>query len=372
MTRTRKKGFTLVELLVVIAIIAVLISILLPALSRARESANTTQCESNLRQIGQGVALYESANLGAIPASVIFSGMILRGGQQYGPNGTQAASDIWSQGYISWTSVVYNSTGLKVNDPTFSQDYGWDIFKCPDMDKGGVAPANTFAANHDYPAVNEAPSIGGVLAEDAQAPRLAYMLNEALSPRGRFGKGVPSKTVNSPYHYVTVGRVKNSGGIILASENWGLQSLMLTKDQITGLVTCSNSRRPVSGVSVTLSQANGANISTPPSAENLYTSTNPGAFVPATVAQILPDPSGSSAWTTGNIETTLDFVGRIHGGNKKLGTISGPNGTVITGWDMRTTNFLYLDGHVENKNISETVGPNNKNEWGDKFYDLTN
>jgi len=63
------KGFTLIELLVVIAIIGILAGILLPVLSRARESARKTQCMSNVKQIGMGLIMYANENSETFPSS---------------------------------------------------------------------------------------------------------------------------------------------------------------------------------------------------------------------------------------------------------------------------------------------------------------
>ena len=68
----RRKGYTLVELIVVIGILAVVASILFPALSAAKDRANAAVCTSNLHQLGLGMELYHADN-GVYPAPMVTS-----------------------------------------------------------------------------------------------------------------------------------------------------------------------------------------------------------------------------------------------------------------------------------------------------------
>jgi prepilin-type N-terminal cleavage/methylation domain-containing protein/prepilin-type processing-associated H-X9-DG protein len=361
----QKQAFTLVELLVVIGIIALLISILLPALNRARAAANTIKCSSNLRSIGQGFMMYESTFKGVLPPSVVYYGMQLDEAtppnQKVVFNGTTSASPIG--GYIHWSSLITNPA-FDQTDRNFQSLTGWEAFQCPALDNGGVCPANTYASNLDA-GLSEDSSIAGVV--DLQAPRLAYTANEALCPRGRLGLGASGTAYTNPYHFVQASRVPNSAEVVLATELWGISTMESTTAQGGGTGTVSNSRRGVSGFGLPESVANLPGTAGLTSMDKAYVTTAPQYFAQATTADMVADPSANQSWVTSStIQTTLNFVGRNHG-LKKGGVVAGPNGA-IGGWDTRTTNFLYLDGHVETKNIADTVYPNN--QWGTQFYSL--
>lgn len=63
----RNRGFTLTELLVIVGVVALLIGILLPALSRAREASRRTQCLANLHTLAQGLIQYAANNNDQLP-----------------------------------------------------------------------------------------------------------------------------------------------------------------------------------------------------------------------------------------------------------------------------------------------------------------
>jgi prepilin-type N-terminal cleavage/methylation domain-containing protein len=99
----KKRAFTLVELLVVIAIIAMLLAILIPSLSKAKEKARQIVCASQEKQNGLGFVVYSSEYSGKIPLTLFMSGK-----SSYSPPVSVVGTSNTSQIHPSWSYDIFH------------------------------------------------------------------------------------------------------------------------------------------------------------------------------------------------------------------------------------------------------------------------
>ncbi len=129
-----RSGFTLIELLVVIAIIAILAAMLLPALAKAKEKAQTTHCLNQLKQLNLCWVMYSGDN----------QELLVRNWSV----GNQAAPCSWIQGDASMDAPATQTNNIR-NGTLFQYNTSIAIYKCP-SDKGKIIGAGNAPRVRSY------------------------------------------------------------------------------------------------------------------------------------------------------------------------------------------------------------------------------
>lgn len=338
--RPARRGFTLIELLVVVAVIALLVSILLPSLARARELAQSAKCKANQYGLGRSIEIYLT-EYGVYPASYLY-----RDGTGRVPSNLVNQNDNHPGGYLHWS---YHLLGdASTSDATFA---------CPSFRNDGLPRTNPGPRDKNNWERGQTDQNGasldrgwnGTNVEDQQAARVAYTGNASLLIRNKFTTGMSGgPRINQ---FVRGEEVNGAASTILLAEfnnDWEKISVAEHGGRL------SKSHRPVTPIVTGGASSSNSVFSPDPrltygEANYHYYGAGEARFNLSTVRQLDSYDSALS----GHAE--LDAVGRHHGGNRDDG-MGGES------------NFLFADGHVETMHVLDTL---EQRMWGDRFYGVT-
>jgi hypothetical protein len=312
-------------LLVVVAIIALLISILLPSLNRARSQAKAVVCASNMASVGKAVASYLAENRAVYPVSYAY--ITEEDSAEWDIN-LQATYENARFGYLHWSWFLYS--GGQVDSKAF---------ECPEIREGGHPRTNPGEEGYMQPGqVGSAGSPRAV--EDKQADKMALTANAAVMPRNKLGRGY-EQTLTRTNRFVNESNTVAKRRIVLATEftkHW--ENIAVGE----GSNLESKSHRPVMV------------FDHPSASGNLW--------------EYQVSPNRDQLWALGSLQDRETYgIPEGQPDESQIGLIDGANQ-----WDAigrhhpnETTNFLYTDGGVDRTKLIETF---EQHEWGEKYYGL--